>query len=116
MLSPAQIAENLVGALQDKKAKDIVLLKTDKLTVMADYFVICTAGSPAQSKTLTEECDKRLSDLGEPPLRREGYRSGGWVLLDFGSVILHIFMPEEREFYALERLWSDAETRPIDNV
>jgi ribosome-associated protein len=110
MLTSAQIAETIVKSLDDKKARDITVLKTDRLTVLSDYFVICTAGSPAQVKTLSDEVDRRLSELGEPPLRREGYRSGGWLLLDFGCVILHIFMEEEREFYALERLWSDAET------
>ena len=109
MLTPAQIAEQSARALDDKKAKDIKALKTDKLTVLADYFILCTGTSVTHIKTLTDEVEKRLTELGEPPLRREGYRAGGWVLLDFGCVIVHLFLEETREFYSLERLWSDAE-------
>ena len=109
MMTPKQVAEKIVKALDDKKARDIKLLKTDDLTVLADYFVICTAGSTTQIKTLADEVDKVMSEAGEPPLRREGYRSGGWVLLDFGCVVVHLFMEETREFYNLERLWGDAE-------
>ena len=109
MLTPAQIAAIAVKALDDKKAKDIKVLKTDGQTVLADYFVICNGSSSAHIKALVEEVDKKLSEAGEPPLRREGLRSDIWVLMDFGSVIVHIFTDEARKFYDLERLWSDAE-------
>jgi len=109
MLTPAQIAEQIVRALEDKKAKDIKILKTDKLTVLADYFVLCTGTSTTHIKTLTDEVEKHLKEAGEPPLHREGYRAGGWVLLDFGCVIVHLFLEDTRKFYALERLWGDAE-------
>ena len=109
MLSSYEIAALAVKALDGKQARDITVLKTDKLTVLADYFVICTAGSTTHGRTLAEETDKVLSEAGEPPLRREGYRSGGWTLLDFGCVIVHVFLQETRNFYALERLWADAE-------
>ena len=113
MMNPTQVAELVVKTLEDKKGQDIKLLKTDKLTVLADYFVICTATSAPHIKTLSEETDKIMSEAGEPPLRREGYRSGGWVLLDFGCVIVHLFTEEMREFYNLERLWGDAESVDI---
>jgi ribosome-associated protein len=116
MLTSAQVAENIVKALDDKKGQDIKLLKTDGLTVLADYFVICSATSAPHIKALSDEVDKRLSELGEPPLRREGYRSGSWVLLDFGCVILHLFQTEAREFYNLERLWNDAENIDIAQI
>jgi len=109
MLTPVQIAEQIVTALEEKKARDIKVLRTDKLTVLADYFVLCTGTSTTHIKTLTDEVEKRLKEAGEPALRREGYRAGGWVLLDFGCVIVHLFLEEPREFYALERLWGDAE-------
>ena len=109
MLSSYEIAHLAVKALDDKKAKDIQILKTDKVTVLADYFILSTANSTTHSKTLADETDKILSQAGEEPLRREGYRSGGWTLLDFGCVIVHIFSEEMREFYSLDRLWSDAE-------
>lgn len=110
MLSPYSAASTAVKALDDKMARDIKVLKTEKLTILADYFILCTATSTTHIKTLADEVDKVLSEAGEPALRREGYRSGGWVLLDFGSLIVHLFLQETREFYNLERLWSDAET------
>ena len=116
MLTPAEIAENIVKALDSKKGEDIKLLKTDGITVLADYFVICTATSGPHIKALADEVDKCLSELGEPPIRREGYRSGSWVLLDFGCVIVHLFQQEAREIYNLERLWSDAVSVDISNM
>ena len=107
MLTPKEVMEEIVKALDSKKARDIRVLKTDQVSVLADYFVICTAGSTTQIKTLSDETGKALSELGEPPLRNEGYRSGGWVLLDFGCVVVHLFLQEMRQFYDLERLWSD---------
>lgn len=107
-MTPQQIAELIVKTLADKKAKDIKLLNTDKITVLADYFVICTATSTTHVRTLNDEVDKVLGENGEPPLRREGYRGGGWTILDFGCVIVHVFLAGEREFYSLERLWADA--------
>ncbi|MER2152034.1 MAG: ribosome silencing factor [Candidatus Limivicinus sp.] len=109
MLSPEQITAIAYQALEEKKAKDVKILKTAEHTVLADYFVICNGSSSAHIKALVEEVDKKLSEAGEPPLRREGLRSDIWVLMDFGSVIVHIFTDEARKFYDLERLWSDAE-------
>ncbi len=114
MMTPQQVAENVVRALANKKGKDIKMLKTDGVTILADYFVICSATSAPHIKALTDEVDKVLSELGEPPLRREGYRSGTWILLDFGCVVLHLFHDEAREFYNLERLWADAENIDIE--
>ena len=93
MLTSKEIAHLAVKALDDKLARDIQILKTDKVTVLADYFILCTAGNSTHGKTLG----------------REGYRSGGWTLLDFGCVVVHIFSEEMRSFYSLDRLWSDAE-------
>ena len=109
MMTPREIAERIVLTLDNKKGKDIRLLKTEAVTVLADYFVLCTGTGATHLKTLVEEVDKALSEAGEPPLRREGYRSGGWTLLDFGCVVVHIFSEEMRSFYSLDRLWSDAE-------
>jgi ribosome-associated protein len=109
MLSPEEITAVAYRALDDKKAKDVKILKTAEQTVLADYFVICNGSSPAHIKALVDEVDKQLSEAGEPPIRREGLRSDIWVLMDFGSVIVHIFTDEARKFYDLERLWSDAE-------
>ncbi len=116
MLTPYEIAKKAVQVLDSKKARDITVLKTEKVTSLADYFIIATAGSTTHGKTLVEETEKQLSEAGEPPLRREGYRSGSWVLLDFGCVVIHVFMEETRKFYNLERLWSDAVTVDISTM
>lgn len=108
MLTPEQIAGIAAKALDDKKARDIKVLKTVEQTVLADYFVICNGTSSTHIKALVNEVDRQLSEAGEPPIRREGMRSDIWVLMDFGSVIVHIFTDEARKFYNLERLWSDA--------
>jgi len=109
MLSPAEIAAVAAKALDEKKAKDVKVLKTAEQTVLADYFVICNGTSSTHIKALVDEVDKLLSEAGEPPIRREGLRSDIWVLMDFGSVIVHVFTDEARKFYNLERLWSDSE-------
>ena len=116
MLTPKEVMEEIVKALDSKKARNITVLKTDQVSVLADYFVICTAGSTTQIKTLADEVEKKLRDAGEPPLRREGYRSGGWVLIDFGCVVVHLFMEETRQFYNLEHLWSDAEEVELSSL
>ena len=109
MLNAAQIAAIASKALEDKKAKDVKILRTTEKTVLADYFVICNGTSSTHIKALVDEVDKQLSEAGEPPVRREGLRSDIWVLMDFGCVIVHVFTDEARKFYDLERLWSDAE-------
>ena len=109
MLTSAQIAAVAAKALDDKKARDIKVLKTEQQTVIADYFVICNGTSSTHIKALVDEVDKQLAEMGEPLLRREGLRSDIWVLMDFGSVIVHVFTDEARKFYNLERLWSDSE-------
>ena len=112
MLTSLEVAELAVRALDGKKAKDIKVLETKDITVLADYFIICTAGSTTQIKTLADEVDKVLKEKGERTLRTEGYRGGGWVLVDFGSIVVHLFLKDIREFYSLERLWRDA--REVD--
>ena len=109
MLSPEQITAVAAKALEEKKAQNVKILKTLEHTVLADYFVICNGTSSTHIKALVDAVDKALSEAGEPPIRREGLRSDIWVLMDFGSVIVHIFTDEARKFYDLERLWSDAE-------
>ncbi len=109
MMTPKEMAELAVKALDDKKAHEIKLLHTTDVTVLADYFVICTATSATQIKALADEVEHALELAGETAHHREGYRSGGWVLIDFGCVVVHLFMDEMRKFYNLERLWADAE-------
>ena len=116
MMTPKEIAELTVRTLDGKKARDIKLLRTTDVTVLADYFVICTAGSTTQIKTLADELEHAVEEAGENVLHREGYRSGGWVLIDLGCVVVHIFMDEVRKFYNLERLWADAEEVDVSSL
>ncbi len=116
MLTPAEIAGIAARALDDKKARDVKILKTAEQTVIADYFVICNGTSSTHIKALVDEVDHKLSEAGEPPIRREGLRSDIWVLMDFGSVIVHVFTDEARKFYNLERLWSDSEEVPLSSL
>ena len=109
MLSPAEVAAIAAKALEDKKAKDIKVLKITEQTVLADYFVICSGSSAPHIKALVDEVDRQLSEAGEPPTRREGLRSDIWVLMDFGCVVVHVFTDEARKFYDLERLWGDSQ-------
>ena len=92
----------------DKKASDIVLLRTAEVTTMADYFVIASGRSDRQVQALSQAIVDELRDEGIKPIGVEGKASARWVLLDYGSVIVHLFAPEEREYYGLERLWSNA--------
>ena len=115
-LSPEQIASIAARALDEKKAQDIRVLHTAEQTVLADYFVICNGTSSTHIKALVDEVDRQLSEAGEPPVRREGLRSDIWVLMDFGSVIVHIFTDEARKFYNLERLWSDSEEVTLSSL
>jgi ribosome-associated protein len=109
-LEPAQIARLAVDVASDKKATDIVLLDIQAVTVIADYFVICTGANPRQIRAIATAIDEKLSEHGRPALHREGSPDSGWLLLDYSDVIVHIFSPKEREYYRLERLWSSAKT------
>jgi ribosome-associated protein len=92
-----------------KQAEDIVVLDVSELIVITDHFVICTATSTRHIKTVAEETERVLKqDLQVRPARREGEGDAGWWLLDYIDVVVHVFGPEEREYYDLERLWRDA--------
>lgn len=116
MLEAREIAAIAAKALEDKKANDVMVLKTAEQTVLAEYFVICNGSSAPHVKSLVDEVDKRLSEAGEPPTRREGLRSDIWVLMDFGCVIVNVFTDEARKFYNLERLWSDSEVVDLSSL
>ena len=115
MYTPKELALAAAKALDDKKGVDIKLLAVTDVTSLADFFLICTGTSSTHVKTLCDAVEKALDELGEPALRREGHRSGSWVLLDFGCVVLHVFTDESRQFYDLERLWTDATPVPLEN-
>jgi ribosome-associated protein len=98
----------VVDLASEKLASDIVMLDLRQVAPFADYFIIMSADSGRQIEALEEDISKALKDLNISRFHREGTPNSGWVLLDFSDVVIHIFSPEEREFYALERLWSHA--------
>jgi len=104
----AELAHRIVEIASDKKGNDIVMLRTAELTSMADFFVIASGRSDRQVSALSGAIVDELRRDGIRPLGIEGRASARWVLLDYGSVIVHVFAPEEREYYGLERLWGKA--------
>ena len=104
------LARRIVELAEDKKAADIVLLELAPLTTLADYFVICSGGSERQLDAIADGIVSALRDERTKPIGREGTPASHWVLLDYGSVIVHIFTPPERDYYGLEKHWSEAKT------
>lgn len=108
--SSLEIARRIVELAEDKKAADIVLLDLAGLTTLADYFVIASGGSDRQLDAIADGIVSGMRDEKVKPFGREGTAASHWVLVDFGSVIVHVFTPPERDFYQLERHWSEAKT------
>lgn len=105
---PQSLVTTAVRAARDKKAQDVVVLDIRGISPVCDYFVIMSGRSTTHVKAVADNVKKKLAREGYYPLRREGLKEGRWVLLDYGDVVVHIFIEEEREFYNLERLWGDA--------
>ena len=105
-----ELALLLAKALDSTKGQDIKVLKTQDLTTLCDYFVLCTATSNTQIKAMSDACEEAAEKQGEPAHHVEGHRDGTWLLMDFSSVVVHVFTDEARKFYDLERLWGDAQT------
>lgn len=114
--TPEELAKFAVTVLDRKKAKGLRLLHVFDRTVIADYFVVCTGNSSTQLRSFADEVDFMLSQAGYPPARIEGDGNGGWILLDFSSVIVHIFSREGREFYDLEKLYSEDAEVDISDI
>jgi ribosome-associated protein len=108
-ISALETARLMVDAATDRKAQDIVLLDVRKISSLADYFVICTASVDRQIRAVGEAVEEALDAVNVPPYKREGTPADGWVLLDYGDVIMHIFSPDQRAFYRLEQLWEQAQ-------
>ncbi len=116
-MTPKEMAILAAKALDGKKGEEIKIMEVTELTTLADYFVICTGSSNTQINALCDAVEEKLeTEAGEKPLHREGHRGGIWVLLDYGCLVVHVFNTEAREFYGLERLWSDAEEIDVAKV
>ena len=109
----ADLARKIAQLLYDRKARDILALKVDHLMVITDYLVLATGSSALQTHALMDHLDQELSALSVQPRRIEGQQAARWIVMDYGTVIVHIFHPEDREFYRLERLWSDGSNRLV---
>ncbi|MCX8131081.1 MAG: ribosome silencing factor [Clostridia bacterium] len=99
--------DKIVEILESKKAKDISVISIKEISILADYFVICSGTSSTHIKALADELEEKMKEDGYSFFHKEGYNSARWILLDYGEVVVHIFHDEDRSFYNLERLWSD---------
>lgn len=108
-----EMIRKIAAALYDKKAQDIVALDVSDMTVITDCMIIASGRSALQVKTLADEVEDKLGESGIYPLRKEGQQEGRWVVLDYGSVLVHIFHTEEREFYRLDKLWEADNNRIV---
>ena len=115
-MTPKELAMLAAKALDSKKGMELRLLKIDRVSSLADYFVICTGTSNTHVRTLCDIAEDTLEKLGENKLGREGHRGNTWELLDFGAIVVHVFTEEARAFYDLERLWADAEKVDIGDI
>lgn len=108
-------AQAVIKILDKKKASDIRLIKTQELTVVSDYFIIASGTSSTHVRSLADEVDDGMKELNVEVDHVEG-RATGWILLDFGDILVHIFDPQSREYYNIERLWSDAANVDISDI
>lgn len=110
-----EILKIAANALNDKKALDLNAIKVDDLTVLTEYFLMASATSSTHVRSLAEEVEFKLSESGLEPRHIEG-RTTGWILLDYGSVIVHVFNKESREFYNLDKMWNDGQAVDLDTI
>lgn len=110
-----EFVKEAVKVLDKKMAVDIKVIKISELTVIADYFIIANGTSSTHVRSLAEEVEEKMREKGVQPRSIEG-RSTGWILLDYEDVVIHIFTPQDREYYSLERLWSDAATVDLSEI
>ncbi len=103
------MARAAAAAIEDKKGDSVTLLDVSDLIQITDVFVIASGSSNRHVRTLADAVEERLREMGRKPYRREGLSEARWVLLDYGDVVVHLFQPDDRRLYDLERLWGDAE-------
>jgi ribosome-associated protein len=106
-LNPLELAHTIVDALEDKKGEDILLLDLQKVAMFTDYFVICSGTSDRMLDALADGVNEKVREKLKAKGHKEGQAAGGWVIVDFGSVVVHLFAPEIRDYYKLEELWKE---------
>ncbi|MGB2923953.1 MAG: ribosome silencing factor [Limnothrix sp.] len=110
-LESGRLAWSIAEAADDRKAEDIVLLQVNEVSYLADFFVMVTGFSRTQVRAIADSIEQKLEDeYDRLPLRTEGRSDGNWILQDYGEIIVHVFLPQEREFYNLEAFWGHAES------
>ena len=114
-MEPIEILKIAANALNEKKAKQLSAIKISDLTVLTDFFLMCTATSSTHVKSLCDEVEDKLEENGIKPHHIEG-RATGWIVLDYGSVIIHIFGANEREYYGLDKMWSDGTVLDMSEI
>jgi len=97
----------LCEVLYNKKAHDIIALHVTEKTIIADWFIIASGNVPSQTKMLSDELEEKAAELGLTLRRQEGYGEGRWIVLDFADILVHLFIPDERKYYNMERLWDE---------
>lgn len=107
-LDSGELARELVNAIADKKGSDIIMLDVRSVSLLADYFIICSGDTERQVKAIFDNILESAQTSGLKPLQIEGAPASGWMLLDYGRIIVHVFLPAQRDYYQLEELWSDA--------
>ena len=112
--SAEQKARRAARAALDKRATDLVVLDVRRVSSVADYFVLCSGKSTTHVESISEAIREDLKTDGTRPLHAEGVAESGWILLDYGDVLVHVFLEDTRAYYALERLWGDAPAVPLD--
>ncbi|HEX9653614.1 MAG TPA: ribosome silencing factor [bacterium] len=112
-MTSKRLARKIAHLSLEKKAEEVLILDLRPLTTMTDYFVICTGTSNTQVKAISDHISESLRTEKIRPLHIEGETAQEWILLDYVNVVVHVFQPEKREFYALERLWGDAKTEEV---
>lgn len=116
MTDPRVLVREIAKVLDEKKAMDIVAIETEEVTIVSDFFVIASGTSNTHTKSLADDVEYEIKNrLGVAPEHIEG-RATGWILLDYGTVIVHLFQGETREYYNLERLWADASVMDLSDI
>lgn len=103
-----KLAIEIARAVEEAKGQSVIILNVEGISMVTDYYVIASADNTVHLKALADRAQERLKELGERPLHVEGYGKSGWILMDCGDVVIHLFLEERREFFGLERLWGDA--------
>ncbi|MDF2632755.1 MAG: rsfS [Caproiciproducens sp.] len=115
-MTSLELAKETVKTMDDKKALDLKVIGIKDISVIADYFVLATGTSSTHVKALADEVEFKMKQIGISPDHIDGYRSNTWIILDYSDVIIHVFTPDAREFYNLDRLWQDGESIDLSSV